>query len=197
MSRQLRRWPLGGMIARAFWAFHKISLVISSWFAAPALHSQYLTFVASVLTPDQRPTMSMRVLCCWLPVCHQSALLLAWLFTLPIRLTLFVSCVKQKWRDADPVVHKSIGGAGSTFPSATSSCDVQHCASTFVPWYEANFEQCQSDLRGFGGDDSDIAALSVFVNTCRAVDTQDPERNPQCEPLFLGPAVGFHNVRPL
>ena len=86
-----------------------------------------------------------------------------------------------------------ICGFGSTFPTATSSCDVQHCAPTFISWFEDNFEQCQSDLRGFGGDDSDIAALSVFVDTCREVDVLAPPP-PACDPIFLGPSIGFHNV---
>jgi hypothetical protein len=86
-----------------------------------------------------------------------------------------------------------ICGFGSTFPTATSSCDVQHCALTFISWYDDNFEQCQNDLRGFGGDDSDIAALSVFVDTCRAVDISAPAP-PACDPIFLGPSIGFHNV---
>ena len=88
-----------------------------------------------------------------------------------------------------------ICGFGSTFPASTSSCAVQHCAGTIVPWFDSNFEQCQNELRGFGGDDSDIAALIVFVETCRDVDASAPAP-PACDPIFLGAGIGFQNVSP-
>ena len=84
-------------------------------------------------------------------------------------------------------------GLGSNFPTSSTSCNVPHCAITFVPWYEENFAVCESDLRGFGATDADIPALTDFYNTCLAVDTSAPA-GPVCDPIFLGPDIGFQNV---
>ena len=90
-----------------------------------------------------------------------------------------------------------LAGLGVNFPDSDSACDTEHCPGTMVPWYEANFETCETEIRTMGAHDQDIANLLDFYTRCRVIADEvaaNAPDTPSCEPIYLGADIGFANV---
>ena len=91
-------------------------------------------------------------------------------------------------------------GLGVNFPNSGSSCDTLHCADAMVPWYEEKFDGCQSELTGMAESagltvQTALAATTSFYNACQTHQANNaPPPSPECEPIFLGPDIGYQDV---
>ena len=91
-------------------------------------------------------------------------------------------------------------GLGVHFPSAGSACNTPHCADAMVPWYEAAFSSCQSELTGMVQSAglsvaTTLAHTTSFYDACVEYQAANaPPAPPSCEPFFLGPDLGDQDV---